>query len=422
MIERVRLPKRKVRRVANQMTFTERNVLKLRSKKTQFQVWDYGTGAVRGLSILVSPGGTKSYRSTYYFEGSPKPHSRHLGRVVEMSLAKARELCRKDRTDAREGIDPKGSAPGASDSYLSAVKDYVQREQINALGRVSAPGVLQTLLRDTTEWHPRAVALIKPREIQALLESVRDGDEANGIKPRRHLSVALHRRLSGFFAWCVRPGIEKLKFSPMTGIKVPWSGAQPRNKVWFRGQAADDAIKAIWAGADKLERTESVYLKMLLLLGKRKSALAKMRWEEIEPNWFWNAPASATKYKRLHGVPLPALAQRILGKRQASGFVFPGGHDGRIYVDGTAFYTNVRRASGLADFFPHGVRHIVETKLAELKVPPHIRDMVLDHAPARGSGGDYDHHLYRDEMLAALELWARHIEKLVQPKGTALLR
>jgi hypothetical protein len=30
--------------------------------------------------------------------------------------------------------------------------------------------------------------------------------------------------------------------------------------------------------------------------------------------------------------------------------------------------------------------------MAELRIPPHIRDLILDHAPARGSGAGYDHY------------------------------
>jgi hypothetical protein len=48
--------------------------------------------------------------------------------------------------------------------------------------------------------------------------------------------------------------------------------------------------------------------------------------------------------------------------------------------------------------------------MAELSIPPHIRDLILDHAPARGSGAGYDHYTYRDEMREALEAWAGHIE------------
>jgi hypothetical protein len=68
------------------------------------------------------------------------------------------------------------------------------------------------------------------------------------------------------------------------------------------------------------------------------------------------------------------------------------------------------------------LRHTLETRLAELKVLPHIRDLVLDHAPHRGAGGGYDHHHYRDEMAEALEKWAKHIESVVLPKGVQALR
>ena len=60
--------------------------------------------------------------------------------------------------------------------------------------------------------------------------------------------------------------------------------------------------------------------------------------------------------------------------------------------------------------------------MAEIKVPWHIRDMLLDHAPSRGSGKGYDHHHYKDEMLAALETWASYIDTLVTPQGVARLR
>ena len=60
---------------------------------------------------------------------------------------------------------------------------------------------------------------------------------------------------------------------------------------------------------------------MLLLTGKRKSALALMRWEEIDDNWFWDAPAGS-KNKRLHAIPLPKKATEVLHPRGKTGLVF----------------------------------------------------------------------------------------------------
>jgi hypothetical protein len=68
------------------------------------------------------------------------------------------------------------------------------------------------------------------------------------------------------------------------------------------------------------------------------------------------------------------------------------------------------------------VRHIAETKCAELKIARHIRDKLFDHVDGRGSGKVYDHFEYRPELEAAVEKWADHIEQLVMPQGVALLR
>jgi Arm DNA-binding domain len=122
MIERIRLLKIP-RRKWNRMKFTEKNVLALKAHRTkQYQAWDYGNEAARGLSVLVSPSGVKSFRATFYFNGSSKPHFKSLGRVGEMSLAEARELTRKARGDARKGIDPRADDVRKSDAFEAALR------------------------------------------------------------------------------------------------------------------------------------------------------------------------------------------------------------------------------------------------------------------------------------------------------------
>jgi integrase len=207
----------------------------------------------------------------------------------------------------------------------------------------------------------------------------------------------------------------------MLGIDKPNNDEQRRERDWFKGKAGDQAIRSVWAAADKLGGVQGQYLKVLLLTGKRKTALAEMKWDNIDDTtWFWDAPPGHKK-KRLHGVPLSSLVQRILHPRQADGYVFPGPYAGRVDVRGTL--SNRAIAAGAPDgFFLHGLRHIAETKLAELKVPRHIRDRLFDHVDERGAGKNYDHHEYEDEMRDAVELWASHVEKLVTPEGTVRLR
>jgi integrase len=408
--------------------FTEDNVLRLPIRRRQYVVWDRGVGrgsgeCALGLGILVSPGGVRSYRSTFYFAGSPKAHSRRLGRVGEMTLIEAREQCRQDRAIARKNMDPRADDPSTSDKYKAAVNDYVDREQIGKRHNVKAEECRHTLLNNCEEWHDRPLATIRGTEIQRLLERVCNGDEKRGLKARRYMANLLHARLNSFFTWCAKPNIGKIKVSPIVGIDKPFAGESRRERAWFKGDAADEAIKAIWHAADRLDdRVAGKFVKVLLLTGKRRTALTEMKWEQVTANWFWNAPKPRKENKRLHPVPLSSLVARILHPRQETGFVFPGAGGRHINVDNPAFKKNIIKAGAMDDFFLHGCRHIVETKMAELRIDAHIRDLLLDHAPRRGSGKTYDHHGYEDEMRAALEQWADHVSGLVQPEGVAVLR
>ncbi len=422
-------PAKRARAAAQRRHFTDRNVLTLPAKGKQYLVWDAASqraskeDCARGLTILVSPTGTKSYRCVYTYPGVPKPHWLHLGRVGEMTLAAARNKCREVRRIASEGNDPTADAPAHSDSFKAAVESYIKHEQIGSRERLSASETQAVMLNNCADWHSRPVATIRAKEIGDLLKAVRDGDAEHGVKPRRYLANRLHSHLKDFFAWCTQSENALLKQSPMADMKQPWKGAKPRERDWFKKQAADRAIKSLWQAASEIGGSGERYVKVLLLIGKRKTALANMRWEQIEADWFWDAPPSRAKNKRLHGVPLPTLAQRVLHPRQAQGKVFDDLPDLDRLED------ELRRRSSLKDFFWHGARHILETKMAELHdeeertvILPHIRDLLLDHASKRGTGAHYDHHDYKKEMRAALEAWADYVEQLVQPEGAALLR
>jgi integrase len=324
------------------MVFSEKNVRSLPVKRKQYVVWDGGSGrgageVRRGLHILVSPQGAKSYRSMFYFPGSSKSYTRHLGRVGEIELAEARELCGKDRKRAREGFDPRAENPRRSDSYKSAVDDYIDRVQIGEYNNVSAEAARQVLLNYCEDWHTRPIRTIRNTEIQRLLERIRDGDGAQQTKGRPYLANLIYARMKPLFHWCAKPQIDKLKQSPMLGIEKPYHNEQRRQRTWFKGASADQAIKTLWSVADKLGGIEGQYLKVLLLTGKRKSALAEMQWQQIEQmndGWFWNAPPGR-RNKRLHSIPLASLVARILHPHRPTGFVFPSERKGRINVDGS---------------------------------------------------------------------------------------
>ena len=174
----------KKRAAFNRKKFTEENVTRLPLKKRQYLTWDSGTGGVRGLAILVSPMGARSYRVCFYWPGSNKPNYKHIGRVGEISLDDARKVALETRGMARRGEDPLAGVAVKSDNFKVAIEDYIQHEQI---GRNKNKSALQTqklmLACLGEELLKRPVATIRFGEIDALLETMRDGDEESKPRP-----------------------------------------------------------------------------------------------------------------------------------------------------------------------------------------------------------------------------------------------
>jgi integrase len=404
------------RRAANRVYFTPASVAKLKPKRKQYLAWDsWEAGRTRGddparrLAILVSPTGTKSFRAVFYYPGDSKPHWRHLGRVGVMTLDEARAATRDTQRMADRGEDPTGNDPRRSDKFKVCVLDYVAHEQKGSAGNKSAEATGRLMLALCKEWLTRPVASIRYAEIKGLLESIRDGDENK--RPTPHMANRLYAHLKHFFATCARD--KKITASPMTDMPRPWKGPKGRNRTWFAKDAADDAIKAIWKAADTIGGVEGQYLKALILTGKRPGpnvGIADMKWEHINADWFWDAPASGIKNKRRHAIHLPKRLQRVLHPRKQTGDVF-------TKISATKLQRRVQEMTGISDFIFHGIRHLVATKAAELKIPPHICDCCFDHVSKRGTGAVYDHHDYVDEMREAIELWGRYVEGLVDPGG-----
>src|SRR5262249_27368215 len=189
----------KPRKAARRKTLTETNVLRLPRKPKQYLTWDAGTDAARGLAVLVSPRGAKSFRAVYYFPGSPKPHWMHLGRVGEMTLADARQRTRDARGKARQGEDPTANDASKSDAFGPALERYIKDEQIGRHGNKSAKETQQVILKNCAEWIRRPVATLRYAEVDALLTTLRDGSGQTRGKP--YLANRLYAHLKDFFGW-----------------------------------------------------------------------------------------------------------------------------------------------------------------------------------------------------------------------------
>lgn len=412
--------------------------------KGQTLIWD---SEVAGFGLRVTAGGAKSFILNYRFAdptdrrktnqyrytiGPAKTAPRGAGWGVDEARKVADEWAKKiDRGESHPLADRRGRHDAAkaareAETFKAALTEYIQHEQRGRKQNVTADEADRALRRGCAAWLDRPLADITANEIGTLLRQVRDGD-GKDVPARPYMANRLHSYLKTFMSWCAQPDVQKITTSPMIGMKRPWEGESVRDRVY-----TDEELKRIWSAADAIGSTAGAFIKLALLTGKRRGALVAMRWDEIDNNGIWTPPVDLRRRKRtkrVHAIPLPGLVLRVIkplrpkpDDQAASPYVFPGRHHGTLLAAGTDLANAVKAKSKVKDFFIHALRHTVETRLAALKVPPHIRDLVLDHAPFRGAGGGYDHHAYADEIAEALELWSKHIEVLVSPAGATLMR
>jgi hypothetical protein len=97
-----------------------------------------------------------------------------------------------------------------------------------------------------------------------------------------------------------------------------------------------------------------------------------------------------------------------------SPYVFPGPRGTAMNWVQKACDRVMERA-GIEDGRHHDTRRVLQTNMAEMGVPPHIGDMILNHAvtDAPKSRQHYDLHHYIPEKRQALIQWARRLTKVL---------
>ncbi|MCL5974401.1 MAG: tyrosine-type recombinase/integrase [Gammaproteobacteria bacterium] len=263
------------------------------------------------LLLLVNPGGKKSFKIRYRYDGKQKGFS--LGTYPNTTLLKAVETHNEAMEQLDQGIDPKVYFDHKLADLRTKIDMHQLFEKWHAIKKNETKIAQSTIKNHKWRWDKYLkselgtlhIDAIKRRHITSVLEEIRD---ASREEARKSLST-----LNMMFEYAVDLGL--MTDNPMSGIKsnrLGLSASSPRSR-WLNLKE----IKLLWNYLDSPEHKTSIQskvaIKLAILTGARRSEITNMEWSEIDPNGkTWTIPANRAKNNNKHIIYLSDLALALL--------------------------------------------------------------------------------------------------------------
>lgn len=353
-----------------------------------------------GLLLRVYHSGKKTWALRYNANG--KKNFLKLGRANVMTYKKAHDLALRQLGKIANDADPAGerNARRQAESFATLADEYLTRHAIHKRSMREDRRVINKDLLPA--WKDRKADEITKRDVNKVLDAI--VDRGSPVQANR-VRVLIHT--------IFKVGIEReiLKENPCVGTNArPGGPEQPRTRV-----LDDDELRAVWAACEA-EPLESA-ARIALLTGQREMECCGMEWRELDLiKGVWTIPASRSKNKKPHTVPLVGTALAILKNIEAGehdmGRVFPGANKASV----VALVRRLRKATGI-DFRFHDLRRSFASGVMVLDWRLEaIISRILNHARTGVTATVYAHYAFDDEKRAALAKWDRHIEELINGK------
>lgn len=371
-----------------------------------------------GLFPFVYPNGRKRWRYIYRF--ADKQRNLAFGPYPEVSLLEAREKRYEARRLLRDGRDPgavkrleEETAARLEENAFAAFADlYLDR--LARAGR-SEPTLKKArwILEDLAkELRPVQIADIKPRDVLRVLRAV----EAKG---NRQTARRMRGVLSAVFRLAViEQAIDADPSAPLKGALLP---PNRKNHAAVTEPAAFGGLLRAIDGYNG-HRTIKLALQLLSLTFPRPGELRFAEWSEVDlTGRVWTIPATRTKMRKEHRIPLSRQALERFGELAAitgrGRLCFPSIRSlDKPLSDGAL--NAALRALGIdgETHVAHGFRSSASSLLNEHSAfSPDVIERALAHGDPDPIRRAYNRSQYWDERVRMMQWWADYLDGLQRP-------
>ena len=382
---------------------TDAKVKNAKPKDKPYKLSDGG-----GLYLLVNPSGSRYWRLKYHFLDKEKTLS--IGVYPDVGLASARQVTLSAREEIAAGKDP------SREKKLNKLKN-----QNNTFEEV-AEDWWNNQKGGWTSDHARRVWISIEKEIIPKIGKITISeitapeclDIMKRVESRDALDVAsrVKQRMESIFNYAISIG--KATHNPvihLTGVikvrKIKHMKALPEKDL-------PNFLKDLET-SQKLTDVVRYALQLIVHTFVRPGEIRYASWEDIDlKKNEWRIPATKTKMKREHVVPLTKQSIAILKKiKKISGdfpYIFPGYRDHLKPISENALTYGIRKSLGY-DATAHGFRTLASTMLNEASFPPDAIERQLSHIEQNKIRGAYNRYEYIKERVKMMEWWSEHLEK-----------
>jgi len=378
--------------------------MQIRRAKPEAKAYTLGDG--QGLSLLIEPNGSKSWRFRYRFAGKPKMIS--LGVYPTITLADARSR----RDDARKLV-----AEGKNPSEVrKEQKIALQTESESAFEKIAtewhqmkstkwsvgyASDIMEAFQNDIFPYvGTRPIGEIKPLELLSVLRKI---EKRGALEKMRKV----RQRCSEVFRYAIATG--RAEFNPAADLSSALEVHQSNHFPFLKADEIPDFLRALESYTGS--RLVQIATKLLMITGVRTIELRAALWSEFDlDNAIWEIPAERMKMRRAHLVPLSTQALDLLNELKIMTgnyrYVFPGRNDPNKPMSEASINQLIKRIGFGGKITGHGFRHTFSTILHEDGFKTEYIELQLAHVDKNSIRGTYNHAIYLDKRYVMMNYYS----------------
>jgi integrase len=346
-----------------------------------------------------------------------------LGAYPSMSLAQAREVFKRDYSDAiQKGRSikispdtPPGTVADLFEGYVAALKAAGKpswKEMEKGLNKIA-----DTLGR---------IRLAREIEPEELVELIRPIHERGARSMADHVRGYLHAA----YSWGMKSEHDCRSTSPRR-FRIPFnpaSGIPTEPKVQGTRWLDEDEFVKLYRWLDcpdvPVHPSYPCAVQLIMLTGQRVKEIANLhvdQWDAKERIIDW----SKTNNLQPHAIPVPSLAAELLESITPSkaGWFFPSAKDPTRPVTHGTLYSFVwrQRDRGVIPFATNrDLRRTWKTLAGKVGIAREIRDRIQNHSLQDVRSKNYDRWNYMPEKCAGMTTWDSFVRSLLARKADGL--